>query len=287
MRSAERLLLAFCALVSGCRIPQQQLIGGSGGASASMPSAHQGFSQARERHTEHRIAPSWTLDAAPKSDTPASVFNPLYNKAQVKAQLKARPKPLRIDSLCSRGACNGADSLLQKADALLRQYDQEIASRRKRTSTIFWVLTPLIGLDILVIILAASPDQNTNSLLLDLFLLLLLIVVIIVSAIIGMVLLFALLAGVTYSLLLSKRKIKQLRQQAIEYIRKAPSHAPESRRIEYELRSLRMLGQELTWPEAQSKILQIRRMMKDDPSNPWYDLLKQTAAELQIPWTIL
>lgn len=253
MRS-ERVLLAFCALVSACRIPQQQLIEGSGGAAASMPADH-GFSQARGLHTQHRMAPSWPLDAAPKPDTPASAFNPLYKKAQGKAQLKARPKPLHIDSFCSRGACNGADSLLQKAYALLRQYDQEIANRRKRTSTIFWVLTPIIGLDILVIILAASPDQNTNSLLLDLFLLIVLIVVILLSAIIGMVLLFALLAGVTYSLLLSKRKIKQLRQQAIEYIRKAPSHAPDSRRIEYELRSLRMLGQELTWPEAQSQIL--------------------------------
>ncbi|MBL7812301.1 MAG: hypothetical protein JNL57_08780 [Bacteroidetes bacterium] len=118
-------------------------------------------------------------------------------------------------------------------------------------------------------------------------LLVFLIVIAAFSLIFGLIMLGGLFIAAMVSLFNSRRRLKRMRNEAIKYIMDAPLHAPDSRRAEYEIRSLRMLRTEMSWPQAQSKVIQIRKMMNDDPANPWYSLLKQTAAELQIPWTAI
>lgn len=201
------------------------------------------------------------------------------------AGTNARPKPLKIDSLPPYARFNAADSMLDRAQTILNQYNKGLDKRRKGNVVIASILL-MLGLFTALVFSAGLDDQGEDNLFIALVLLMFTAAIILFSIAVGIVFLIALLVGAAI-VTISRSKLKHMRAQAVDYIRNAPRYAPENRKVEYEIRSLRMLRNDLTWPEAQSKILQIRRMIKDDPSHPWYPLLRQTAQELQIPWTVL
>lgn len=206
-------------------------------------------------------------------------------KASSPAGMNARPKPLKIDSLPPYARYNAADSMLEKAQTILIQYNKGLNKQRKGNVVIASILV-ILGLFTALVFSAGIDDQGEDNLFIALILLMFTAAIILFSIAVGIVFLIALLAGAAI-FTISKSKLKHMRAQAVDHIRNAPRYAPENRMVEYEIRSLRMLRNDLTWPQAQSKILQIRRMIKDDPSHPWYPLLRQTAQELQIPWTVM
>lgn len=155
-----------------------------------------------------------------------------------------------IDTIPPDSSMNGADSLLLAArNDFIRA--EQIRSRKWIKLLIFSLIV-LSG--IVWFVLTIGPWLSTYPFL---FLFFLFIAV-------GGIFIFL---STLLALILTKDIIR--RRKGISKIMSAPNYAPAGRRIEYEVRSIKMVRPYMTSFQLSEKLAFIRNLGKSDPDNPW------------------
>ncbi len=240
-----RIYVFIALLVSGCA-PKVIVRDGWGG----------GFGSVKERqhgaHSELQVG-SVQADILNEKDSASAVPKsnhtpPVDTGKQAKKYNILNGRYPLIDTIPPDSSMNGADSMLLAArNDFIRA--EQIRSRKWIKLLIFSLITA-VGVGWLLYTLVPMAVHF-------LFFLLLFFLGIIVFYVLGIILI----------LILIKDKIRK--RHGISKIMSAPTKAPANRRIEYEVRAIKMVRPYMSSFQLSEKLAFIRNLGKSDPDNPW------------------
>lgn len=181
--------------------------------------------------------------------------------------------PFKVDTLPPDSLRNEADLMYAKADKQLKKYISIKQNLWKYELVYFLSTTPLVVFGI-----ATLEAEMAFAGFFTQFL-----IVLAGMSIVG--------TWITLALVLLSLPGAYLKSAA-NNIKRAPKFAPKERRIEYEIRSILMLGTRLNRHYVKKKIKIIKELAQTDPYNPWLDKLPQLEeiskhARRNIGWKVL
>lgn len=192
-------------------------------------------------------------------DKPGVISTHLADSPVIKYQ------SLYIDALPPDSLMNEADRELVKARDIIKLINQKqkLAARNNKIAI---AVTLLLGIPLILYLMLVFATANVVTFILAFFL----------SCIIGSIMFKVILITMTAG----RIGIEDMEKSAVNTIVKAPQLAPPDRRIEYEVRCLRMTANYFSIDEKRIKIENIRKMGASVPEDPWLKVL--TDHELEI-----
>jgi len=187
-----------------------------------------------------------------------AVDSPGLSKIAIRAKQKRQSLGFSVDTIPPKALMNNADLKLARAQKLLDKYERNQRNQIANLSIYALLSTPILVKTLILIVEEIQASNKYPFLQAILFL-----------GIIGVVgyWLFGFLVVGGLPAIKANRAYRK--------IKIAPKHAPDSRRIEYEVRVLLMLNNVMSEAKQIKRIKRIKELSQTDPYNPWLKRLEE------------